>query len=66
MLQFKVAEKAQHFTKLSIISHGSFDQGPADLKDLRATTDHEAGDHYNWANKIKLQTDKLLVGGNPF
>ena len=39
MLQFKLAEKAQHFTKLSIISHGSFDQGPADLKDLRGTTD---------------------------
>ena len=66
MLQFKVAEKAQHFTKLFIISYGSFDQGVADLKDLRTTTDHEAGDHYNWANKIKLQTDKLLVGGNRF
>ena len=47
MMQFKVAEKAQHFTKLFIISHGSFDQGLTDLKDLRATTDHEAGDHYN-------------------
>ena len=66
MLQFKVAEKAQHFTKLFIILHGSFDQGLADLKDLGATTDHEAGDHHNWANQIKLQTDKLLVGGNPF
>ena len=47
MLQFKVAEKVQHLTKPFIISHGSFDQGPADLKDLRATTDHEAGDHHN-------------------
>ena len=47
MLQFKVAEKAQHFTKLFIILHRSFDQGPADHNDLRATTDHEAGDHYN-------------------
>ena len=39
MLQFKVAEKAQHYTKLSIIAHRSYDQDPADPKYLRSTTD---------------------------
>ena len=39
MVQFKVAEKAQHYTKLSIILHRSYDQGPTGPKDLRATTD---------------------------
>ena len=67
-MQLQVAKKAQHYTKLFIILHRSYDQGPTDPKDLRATTDMIMKQWIIITEQTRLsyKTDTLLVGEKPF